>query len=128
MLTSSCRNIDKLDQDTYSTEKKDLIQAWDGASNSLSRILQTVDDVNYRVVDIPKNHKRRKKVHTFDDVVDLRGDTKIKIVVFRLSQIFLYLFRSNIVSQFIICSLCPRDRYHFILRRAVSKYKRLYLL
>ena len=78
MLTSSCRNIDKLDQDTYSTEKKDVLQAWDGASNSLSRILQTVDDVNYRVVDIPKNHKRRKKVHTFDDVVDLRGDTKIK--------------------------------------------------
>ena len=74
MLTSSCRNIDKLDQDTR--EKKDV---WDGASNSLSRILQTVDDVNYRVVDIPKNHKRRKKVHTFDDVVDLRGDTKIKI-------------------------------------------------
>ena len=75
MLTSSCRNIDKLDQDTR--EKKDV---WDGASNSLSRILQTVEDVNYRVVDIPKNHKRRKKVHTFDDVVDLRGDTKIKIL------------------------------------------------
>ena len=77
MLTSSCRNIDKLDQE--SREKKDVIQAWDGASNSLSRILQTVDDVNYRVVDIPKNHKRRKKVHTFEDVVDLRGDTKITI-------------------------------------------------
>ena len=77
MLTSSCRNIDKLDQD--SREKKDVIQAWDGASNSLSRILQTVEDVNYRVVDIPKNHKRRKKVHTFEDVVDLRGDTKITI-------------------------------------------------
>ena len=77
MLTSSCRNIDKLDQE--SREKKDVIQAWDGASNSLSRILQTVEDVNYRVVDIPKNHKRRKKVHTFEDVVDLRGDTKITI-------------------------------------------------
>ena len=75
MLTSSCRNIDKLDQDTR--EKKDV---WDGASHSLSRILQTVEDVNYRVVDIPKNHKRRKKVRTFDDVVDLRGDTKIKTV------------------------------------------------
>ena len=79
MFTFSCRNIDKLDQDTYSRRKKDVLQAWDGASNSLSRILQTVDDVNYRVVDIPKNHKRRKKVHTFDDVVDLRGDTKISM-------------------------------------------------
>ena len=63
-----------MDQD--SREKKDV---WDGASNSLSRILQTVEDVNYRVVDIPKNHKRRKKVHTFEDVVDLRGDTRIKM-------------------------------------------------
>ena len=46
-------------------------------SNTLSRILQTVDDVTFQVVDVKKkkkHKKRRKKVKNANDS-DTRGDS-----------------------------------------------------
>ena len=49
---------------------------WNGVSNMLSRILQTVDDVTFQVVDVKKkkHKKRRKKVKNENDT-DKRGDS-----------------------------------------------------
>lgn len=47
-------------------------------SNTLSRILQTVDDVSFRVVDVKKNSKRRKKIKITNDV-EVQGDSTFLI-------------------------------------------------
>jgi len=47
-------------------------------SNTLSRILQTVDDVTFHVVDVKKYNKRRKKIKVTDDV-EVQGDSTILI-------------------------------------------------
>ena len=64
-------------------EKVELIEdhGWNGASNSLSRILQTVDDVTFQVVDVKKKHKkkRRKKIRKENDS-EKRGDSIFIII------------------------------------------------
>ena len=44
-------------------------------SNTLSRILQTVDDVTFQVVDVKKKHKKRRKKVKNENDTDKRGDS-----------------------------------------------------
>ena len=68
----SCRKTKKSHHHYYEENASEM-HGWNGVSNTLSRILQTVDDVSFRVVDVKKNHQRRKKTKITDDV---QGDSK----------------------------------------------------
>ena len=45
----------------------DNVHVWDGVSHTLSRILQSVDDVTFEVLDV-KEHDEKKKVDILDEI------------------------------------------------------------
>ena len=73
----SCRKSEKYHHHYAEKSYNFEDHSWNGVSNTLSRILQTVDDVTFQVVDVKKkkkHKKRRKKIKKPNDS-DTRGDS-----------------------------------------------------
>ena len=80
-IICSCRKSKKYHHHYAANSYNFEDHGWNGASKSLSRILQTVDDVTFQVVDVKKKHKkkRRKKIRKENDS-EKRGDSIFIII------------------------------------------------